>query len=107
MNKYRNDFPMLKHDYIYFNNASTSLKPKVVIDSISDYYNNYGVNTNRGVDSLGFSATEKYEQVRSKVADFIGSNPDEIIFTRGTTESLNLVASSFGNLILISFTNLE
>ncbi|MDD2180925.1 MAG: SufS family cysteine desulfurase [Bacilli bacterium] len=100
MNKYRNDFPMLKHDYIYFNNASTSLKPKIVIDSISDYYSNYGVNTNRGVDSLGFSATEKYEQSRTKVADFIGSNKDEIIFTRGTTESLNLVASSFGNIII-------
>lgn len=100
MNKYRKDFPMLDHDYIYFNNASTSLKPKCVIEAISDYYNNYSVNTNRGVDSLGFKVTEKYESVRQMVADFIGSNNDEIVFTRGTTESLNLVATSFGNMII-------
>ncbi|MFA5603581.1 MAG: SufS family cysteine desulfurase [Bacilli bacterium] len=100
MNKYRKDFPMLEHDYIYFNNASTSLKPKCVIEAISDYYNNYSVNTNRGVDSLGFKVTEKYESVRQMVADFIGSNKDEIVFTRGTTESLNLVATSFGNMII-------
>lgn len=100
MNNYRDDFPMLKHDYIYFNNASTSLKPKVVIDTIVDYYNNYSVNTNRGVDSLGYKVTQKYEKVRQKVANFIGCNQDEVVFTRGTTDSLNLVASSFGNLIV-------
>ena len=100
MNKYRKDFPMLKHDYIYFNNASTSLKPQVVIDSIVDYYSNYSVNTNRGVDSLGYEVTKKYEQVREKVANFISSDKDEIVFTRGATDSLNLVANSFGNLIV-------
>ncbi len=100
MNKYRKDFPMLKQDYVYFNNASTSLKPKIVIDSIVDYYTKYGVNTNRGVDSLGFNVTEKYEQVRNKVANFIGCDKDEVIFTRGATDSLNLVANSFGNLII-------
>ena len=100
MNKYRKDFPMLNQDYVYFNNASTSLKPKIVIDSIVNYYTKYGVNTNRGVDSLGFNVTEKYEQVRNKVANFIGCGKDEVIFTRGATDSLNLVANSFGNLII-------
>ncbi len=100
MNKYRKDFPMLNQDYIYFNNASTSLKPQVVIDQLVDYYTNYSVNTNRGVDTLGYQVTEKYELVRNKVAHFIGCDKDEVIFTRGATESLNLVAHSFGNLII-------
>lgn len=95
-----NNFPMLKKDYIYFNSASTALKPKVVIDKIVDYYENYSVNTNRGVDSLGYKVTMMYEEVRETVADFIGAEAKEIIFTRGTTESLNLVASSFGEYIL-------
>lgn len=100
MNKYRKDFPMLDKDYIYFNNASTSLTPTVVIDSMVDYYTNFGVNINRGVDSLGYKVTEKYELVRSKVAAFIGCAKGEVIFTRGTTDSLNLVAQSFGNLVI-------
>lgn len=100
MQEYRNDFPMLKQDYIYFNNASTTYKPNVVIDSISTYYREYGVNTNRGIDSLGFSATKAYENVRKKVADFIGSKKEEIIFTRGTTDSLNLIANSFGEKVI-------
>ena len=100
MNKYRKDFPMLDKDYIYFNNASTSLTPTVVIDSMVDYYTNFGVNINRGVDSLGYKVTEKYELVRSKVAAFIGCAKGEVIFTRGTTDSLNLIAQSFGNLVI-------
>lgn len=95
----REDFPLLKKDFIYFNNAATSLKPKSVISKINDYYTNYGVNINRGVDSLGYKTTQKYELVRKKVAQFINCLEEEVVWTRGTTESLNLIAHSFGELI--------
>lgn len=100
MKKYRDDFLMLNQDYIYVNSSATSLKPKVVIDCMVEYYTKYGVNTNRGVDSLGFLVTEKYEMTRQKVADFIGCHKQEIVFTRGTTDSLNLLVNSFGNMII-------
>lgn len=99
MKNYREDFPMLKKEYIYFNNASTAYKPTKVIDAIRDYYENYSVNTNRGVDSLGYGVTQKYEQTRDKIAKFINASPSEIVFTRGTTDSLNLVANSFGEIV--------
>lgn len=92
MNEYRKDFPMLKQGYIYFNSASTALKPQIVIDAINEYYEKYSVNTNRGVDSLGYMVTNKYEQTRNKIAKFMNANANEIIFTRGTTAGLNLVA---------------
>lgn len=92
MNKIREFFPMLKKDFIYLNNAATSLKPKQVIDTFTDYYSNYGVNTNRGIDSLGYKVTQKYESVRDKTAKFIGAKREEIIFTRGTTDSINMIA---------------
>lgn len=100
MKEYRNDFPMLNEDYIYFNNASTTYKPQVVIDSINNYYSKFSVNTNRGIDSLGYKVTSMYENTRKIVADFIGSKENEIVFTRGTTESLNLVARTFGEQVL-------
>ncbi len=100
MNEYRKDFPFLNKNYIYFNNASTSLKPKIVIDAIVDYYSNYSVNTNRGIDSLGYEVTQKYEKTRKIVAQFLGCLEEEIIFTRGTTESINLVAHSLGDKIV-------
>lgn len=92
MNEYRNDFPMLKQNFVYLNSASTALKPQVVMDAMDDYYNNYGVNTNRGVDSIGYMVTNKYEAVRKKIASFLNAKESEIIFTRGTTDGLNMVA---------------
>ncbi len=89
----REDFPMLEKEYIYFNNASTAYKSKKVIDSIVDYYNNYSVNINRGIDSLGYSVTEKYEGTRKKVANLLNVKKSEIVFTRGTTDSINLATS--------------
>lgn len=91
----RDDFPMLKNDYIYFNNASTTFKPEEVIEEMNNYYRNYGANTFRGVDSLGFKVTKKYDEARIKIANFIGANNSEIVFTRGTTESINIIARSF------------
>ncbi|NLV90024.1 MAG: SufS family cysteine desulfurase [Tenericutes bacterium] len=88
----REDFPMLKEKYIYFNNAATSFKPIEVINEINDYYTKYNSNINRGIDSLSYYSTNKYEEVRNKVANFINANNNEIVFTRGTTDSINLLA---------------
>lgn len=99
MNDYMKDFPMKEEKYIYFNSASTSYKPKKVIEAMNDYYHHYSVNIARGVDSLGFSVTEKYENVRVKVAKFIDCEKNEVVFTRGTTESINLVAYGIEHLL--------
>ncbi len=100
--KIRKDFPILSrkiygHDLVYFDNAATSQKPNQVIDAISDYYQNHNANVHRGVHKLSEEATEMYEGVRKKVADFInGGDKRQIIFTRNATESINLVAYSWG-----------
>lgn len=102
----RSDFPMLAvqengHPLVYFNNAATSLKPRCVIDAMSEYYCEYGANIARGVDVVGYRATHSFEATRIKVADFLGAErPECIVFTRGTTASLNLVCSSFGELMV-------
>lgn len=96
---FREDFPMLKKDIIYFNNAATTLTPQVVIDEISNYYTNYNYNLGRGVDSRSYELTMKFEKVREKVAEFIGSLTEEIVFTRGTTESINMIALSLEDFI--------
>ncbi len=88
----REDFPMLQHGYVYFNNAATTFKPKKVIDALVDYYENYSVNMNRGVDSLGYQVAQKYEDVRLKIAKLFNARKDEIVFTKGTTEGINLTA---------------
>lgn len=102
----RAEFPMLTQrgasgrPLIYFNNAATSLKPRSVIASMSDYYQHYGVTVFRGVDSISYRATESFESVRRSCADFLNaSDASEIVFTRNTTDALNLVASSFGPLV--------
>ncbi|MDD3995584.1 MAG: SufS family cysteine desulfurase [Bacilli bacterium] len=95
----REDFPMLKEKYIYFNNAATSFKPIEVINEINDYYTKYNSNINRGIDSLSYYSTNKYEEVRNKVANFINANNNEIVFTRGTTDSINLLAYSLEDII--------
>ncbi|MBU0708733.1 cysteine desulfurase [Patescibacteria group bacterium] len=97
----RQDFPILKQKIhgkplVYFDNAATSQKPQVVIDTISEYYQVYNANIHRGIHYLAEQATEAYENARQKVADFINADKSEIIFTRNATEAINLVALSWG-----------
>src|SRR5437762_14377059 len=102
----REDFPILKtkvsgKPLIYLDNAATTQKPRQVIDAIKNFYEHENANIHRGVYYLSQLATEPYEGARHKVRKFINAADDrEIIFTRGTTESINLVASSFGRLRL-------
>lgn len=95
---YRNDFPLLmQNKVIYIDNAATSQRPQCVIDAEGDFYKNYNANPLRGLYSLSVEATEVYENAREAVRKFIGAEKsNEIIFTRNTTESLNLVAYSYG-----------
>ncbi|HIB35192.1 MAG TPA: cysteine desulfurase [Dehalococcoidia bacterium] len=96
------DFPILnriinENKLIYFDNAATSQKPKVVIDALSDFYSNNNANIHRGVHTLSMEATYLYDEAKDKIAEFINApNSNSIIFTRGTTESLNLIADSWG-----------
>lgn len=100
--KYRKDFPMLAHKMhekplIYFDNAATTQKPQVVIDAVTQFYTNSYGTVHRAVYELATFATTKYQEVRAQVARFIhAAKPEEIIYTRGTTESINLVAYSYG-----------
>lgn len=97
---YREDFVILTNDLVYFDNAATSLKPKAVIAKMTEYYNSYGVNIKRGDYDLSYKADTSYEEVRSLVKDFINaSSTNEIVFTSGVTESLNLIANGFFNIV--------
>lgn len=113
--KVRADFPILTRkifgkQVVYFDNAATSQKPTAVLDALEDYYRKYNSNVHRGVHTLSQEATEGYEQARQKIADYINAkHSHEIIYTRGTTESINLVAATFakkflkeGDVVLIS-----
>ena len=96
----RNDFPIFKKkingkELVYLDNASTTQKPYSVIDSITDFYTNYNSNIHRAVYQLAEEATELYEKSREKIANFINVRPEEIVFTRNTTESINLIAHSW------------
>lgn len=95
---YRKDFPLLmQNKIIYIDNAATSQRPQCVIDAEGDFYKNYNANPLRGLYSLSVEATEVYENAREAVRKFIGAEKSsEIIFTRNTTESLNLAAYSYG-----------
>ncbi len=104
---YKQDFPLLLHKngeepaLAYLDNAATTQKPNQVISAISEYYQTYNSNPHRGTYDISIRVTEMYEQVRRKVAAFIGSNePEEIVFTSGTTDSINLVAQGYGEQIL-------
>ena len=103
--KIRSDFPILGRkvngkDFIYFDNAATSQKPNIVINSISNYYRNYNSNIHRGVHSVSQEATEAYESARLKIQKhFNVKKPSEIIFTSGTTHSINLVANGFREIL--------
>lgn len=98
----RKHFPILEqeingHPLVYLDSAATSQKPQQVIDAISNYYEKDNSNVHRGVHTLGNQATEAYEGARDKVRDFINAKSrEEIIFTRGTTTSINIVAQSYG-----------
>ncbi len=93
---HREDFPMLNKDIIYFDNGATSLKPGVVIDKVVDYYENYSANHQRGDYDISYKVDLEYENTRELVRDFIGAKKkEEIVFTSGTTESINMIANGF------------
>jgi cysteine desulfurase/selenocysteine lyase len=98
----RRDFPILSEkvsggrDLVWFDNAATTQKPRAVMDRLVAYYEHENSNVHRGAHELAARATEAYEEARRKVARFIGArSPDNIVFTRGTTEAINLVAQAF------------
>lgn len=99
--KIRADFPVLSRmvhgdkPLVYLDNAATSQKPQAVIDALADYYSRYNSNVHRGVHALSEEATKAYEGSRERVAKFLGASADEIVFTRGTTEAINLVAQAW------------
>ena len=103
--KIRADFPILNQKVngkplVYFDNGATSQKPQVVIDAIVDYYSRYNANIHRGVHTLSQLATDAYEQARIKIQQHFNAKHNyEIIFTSGTTESINLVANGFASLL--------
>lgn len=100
--KLREDFPMLKKSMhgkplIYLDSAATAQKPQVVIDTLTDFYTNHYGTVHRAVYELAVHSTHEYNETRKKVQNFLkAAKPEEIIFTRGTTESINMVAYSFG-----------
>jgi len=102
----REDFPILNqevhgHPLVYFDNAATTQKPRAVVDALRQYYENDNANVHRGLHELSSRATEAYEAARARVAQYIGAaSADEIIFTRGTTEGINLVAQAWGGKFL-------
>jgi cysteine desulfurase/selenocysteine lyase len=106
INLLRKEFPILHQqvngrDLVYFDNAATSQKPKSVIDALVGYYTGYNANIHRGIHTLAEKATKAYEETRHTAKHFINAaSEQEIIFTRGVTESINLVASSYGRAFL-------
>jgi len=106
MAQYREEFPLLSRDVyskplVYFDNAATTQKPRIVIDAIASYYTLKNANIHRGAHFLANLSTGEFEDVRELISRFIGSvEKEEIIFTSGTTESINLVAQSFGRKFL-------
>ena len=105
INKIREQFPILKkqvngRDLVYFDNGATTQKPQSVIDAVSNYYQNENSNVHRGVHFLSGLATDKFEETRNTIQQFIGAKHNhEIIFTKGTTDSINLIANGFRSLL--------
>ena len=103
--KYRDDFPILSREVygkplVYFDNTASTQTPRHVVDTVTDMYFHHKANVHRGVHALSQEATSLMEESRRKVKDFIGATSEkEVIFTRGTTESINLVAASYGALL--------
>ena len=92
---HREDFELLKQDIIYFDNGATALKPKCVVDAISDYYNNYSANAHRGDYDISLKVDETYEKSRFLVSEFIGSDSNEVIFTNNATDALNKIVLGY------------
>ena len=104
----KKDFKILETNLIYLDSAATSLTPNQVIEAMSSYYLKYNSNIHRGIYSLSVEATEIYENIRKQIAKFINASPEEIIFTKGTTESINIIANSLKlqnneNIVLTKF----
>lgn len=100
--KIKKDFPIFnnKPDLVYLDSAATSLKPQLVLNKLQEYYTHYSSNIHRGIYDIAEKATAEYELARQKVADFIhASSTEEVIFTSGTTDSINLLSTSLGELI--------
>src|SRR5690349_2659219 len=99
----RKDFPVLDqqvhgHPLVYFDNAATSQKPRQVVSALVNYYERDNANVHRGLHELSNRATNAFEAARERAAKFINArSADEIIWTRGTTEAINLVATAWGN----------
>src|SRR5215472_18060621 len=99
----RADFPILHQKVhgrplIYFDNAATTQKPRAVLDSLRSYYENHNANVHRGIHELSNRATTAFEAARTRAARFLNArSADEIVFTRGTTEAINLVAQAWGS----------
>ena len=102
INEIRNDFPILSkkingHQLVYLDNAATTHKPRSVINSLVDFYENYNSNVHRGVHTLSMEATDQFEEARQKISSFINSEtPQSIIWTRNASESLNIISYSCG-----------
>ena len=94
----KKDFPVLVNNpnLTYLDTGATSLKPKCVIDKMDEYYTKYGVNVNRGVYKLSYLATEEYEETREVTAKFLNCKASEIVYTKGASNALNMIAESFG-----------
>ena len=97
--KIRSQFPILKRqvngkDLVYFDNGASTQKPLTVIDALNNYYKNKNANVHRGTYQIAESATKQYELARESIAQFINASAKEIIFTKSTTESINLIAYS-------------
>jgi len=103
MKDIREEFPILKekidgYPLVYFDNAATTQKPKYVLNALMEFYTKYNSNIHRGIYSFGEKATILFEDSRKKIASFIGANPQEVIFTKGTTEGINFIASTWADL---------
>ena len=97
---YREDFPMFENDIIYLDNGATTFKPKCVIDKMTEYYTKYSANAHRGDYDISYKVDVEYENARKLVSRFINAEMNEVVFTSGATESLNMIASGFFEHIL-------
>ena len=97
----RNDFPQLQDGVIYLDNAATTFKPKCVIERINDFYVHENANIYRGLYDLSVKATAQYDEARQTVAKFINAEPEEIIFTSGTTDGINKFTQMINTLFCV------
>ena len=94
----REQFQILNQDMVYLDSGASSLTPEVVLESMNAYYRKYRANIHRGIYRISKRATAEYEEARLKIAEFIGANrAEEIIFTRGATDGLNMLAEMLGS----------